>query len=296
MTYPRFPMDRGGDRTSTMKKTEKLIKKVKRLIKRLGCPRWLHHFGPKKYEFLHHLSALLVRFYSGLSLRRSKQLLDMLGFVCPSKSSLHRTQQKLDSEFWAKVLKITCPSSYLLAIDGTGFSKDKPSYHYLRRIDGKIPKIPVKLVAAFDVQNRKFVAAKIRVLPAHETRDVRWILRKSQPKILVADKAYDANWIHEYCASNDIEAHIPIRNKGKPRHGNFNKRMLASKHFCQKIYGQRALVEASFSSLKRKMGTSVSSKRVRSIRSELYGRMACHNLFGWLVLRFGTEPFWPEYL
>jgi len=32
----------------------KLVYKVKRLIRRADCPRWLHHFGPKKYEFWNH--------------------------------------------------------------------------------------------------------------------------------------------------------------------------------------------------------------------------------------------------
>ncbi len=74
-----------------MEKETKLVKKVKRLLRRLGWPRWLHHFGPKKYEFWQHLVALLLRFFCRLSYRRVKQLLDLLGMICPSKSSLQRT-------------------------------------------------------------------------------------------------------------------------------------------------------------------------------------------------------------
>src|SRR3989344_1216206 len=142
-----------------MDKETKLVKKVKRLIRRLGCPRWLHHYGPKKYEFLHHLTALLVKSNFRLSYRRVVYFLNLLGIKCPSKSALQYTAAKLTSGFWQKILSLTVKSPYLLAIDGTGFSRTNPSYHYLRRIDGKIPSVPVKLSVGFDTRQKKFCAA-----------------------------------------------------------------------------------------------------------------------------------------
>lgn len=272
-----------------MSKQNKLVKKVKRLLRRLGCPRWLHHFGPKTYLFLDHLFALLIRHYCKLSYRRTKQLLDLLGFKCPSKSALQSTAKKLESSFWNKVLEITSGRPYLIAIDSTAFSRTNPSYHYLRRIDGKMPKVPVKISVAFDTRRKKFCAAKIRVLPAHDIKDVKGLLSKSKPKILVADKAYDAEWLHKLCKEEGIKAHIPIRLWGKPRHRNLGFRMRAVKLFRQRTYNRRQLVESGFSSLKRKHGSSVSSRSVRTIRTELYGRLACHNIFG-KKQTFRTEP------
>jgi hypothetical protein len=40
-----------------MSRENKLVDKVKRLIRKAGLPRWLHHYGPKKYEFLNHALA-----------------------------------------------------------------------------------------------------------------------------------------------------------------------------------------------------------------------------------------------
>jgi len=114
-----------------MEKEDKLVKKVKRLLKRLGCPRWLHHFGPKIYEFREHFAALLVRFFCRLSYRKIKQLFDLLGRKCPSKSALQYTAAKLSSTFWQKVLVLTSGGKhYLIAIDSTGLSRTNPSYHY----------------------------------------------------------------------------------------------------------------------------------------------------------------------
>jgi len=272
-----------------MEKENKLVNKVKRLIRRLGMPRWLHRFGPKTYEFYEHLVALLIRFFCRLSYRRVKKLLDLLGIRCPSKSALQYTSGKLTSGFWSKVLKITCGSSYLIAIDSTCFSRTNPSYHYLRRIDGKMPKVPVKLSVAFDTKKKKFCAAKIRVTPAHDIKDARFLIQKSKPKIIVADKGYDANSLHEYCRENGIIAHIPMRNKGHPVHSAWNARRLAAEKFRLRTYHRRELVESGNSSIKRKYGSSVSSKNVRTIRTEIYGRLACHNIFSWLYRLLGQS-------
>ena len=95
-------------------------------------------------------------------------------------------------QFWNKILKLTSGKSHLVALDSTGFSKTNPSYHYLKRIDGKMPKIPIKLSAAFDTKKKKFCAAKIRVLPAHDLKDAEFLLKHSNPRIAVADKGYNS--------------------------------------------------------------------------------------------------------
>ena len=273
-----------------MNKENKLIKKVKRLIRRLGCPRWLHHYGPKTYELYQHLCALLVRYFCRLSFVRVKQLFDLIGIICPSKSALQYTSAKLKCSFWEKILRITSGNPYLIAVDSTGFSRTNPSYHYLRRIDGTIPKCPVKVSVAFDTKRKKYCAAKIRVLPAHDIRDVLHLLKKSNPKVLVADKAYDANWLHEFCKEKKIRVHIPVREWGKPRHRNMSIRMLSKKSFRIKTYHRRELVESGNSSIKRKYGNYINSKKARTIRTEIYGRLTCHNLFFYLLWRFRMEP------
>jgi len=261
-----------------MKKEVKLIKKVKRLLKQLKCPRYLHHFGPKTYEFYQHLFALVIRWYCRLSYRRVVKLLNLLGIECPSKSALQYNACKLKTSWWNKVIELTSGNRHgIVALDATGFSRTNPSYHYLKRINGQIPKKFIKLSAGFSVFNRKFCVAKIRVIPAHDVKDALLLLKKIKAKILVADRAYDANYIHEYCSERGIEVHIPIRNYGKVRHHGFSKRRLAVKNFDEEIYHQRELIESGFGSIKRKFGSSVNSKKVSTIRTDVYGKMLCHN-------------------
>ena len=271
--------------THHMKKEERLVNKIKRLLRRLGCPRWLHRYGPKTYEFFDHLLALLLRAFCRLSYRRVKKLFNLLGMKCPSKSALQYTSAKLDSSFWQKVLKATSGNPYLVAIDSTGLSRTNPSYHYLKRIDGKMPKVPVKLSTAFDTRKKKFCAAKIRVLPAHDIKDAKFLLRNSNPKIAVADKGYSSEKLYEFADDQNILLMIPKKSNAK--RGHYRKKM--SKHFRIRTYHRRELVESSNSSIKRCYGSSVSSKAVRTIRTEVYARLACHNLFFWIYGLLGQS-------
>jgi len=259
-----------------MTKEVKLVKKLKRLLKRLGCPRWLHHFGPKKYELSHHLAALLIRSFCKLSYRRVAKLLDLFGMVCPSKSALQYTAKKIPSYLWNKALEATSGiKHHIIAIDGTGLSRSNPSYYYLRRIDGKIPKIPVKLSVALDTRTKKFCAVKTRVLPAHDIKDAEYLLDKSNPDIGVLDKGYQSESLYRFAYNKDILLMIPQKKNAK--RGFYRKKM--GKLFRIRTYHRREVVESGFHSLKSKFGSSISSKNAKTIRAEVYGRLLCHNLF-----------------
>src|SRR3989344_1016129 len=273
-----------------MKKEVKIIKKVKHLLKRLGCPRWLHHFGPKIYEFYEHLMPLLVRhFCKGLSYRKIVSLFDLFGFNCPSKSALQYTAKKIEVDLWNRILELTSGiRHHIIALDGTGFSVANPSYHYLRRIDGKIPKNYVELSASFDTKLKKWCSAKVRIIPRHDIKDTKELITNINARIIVADKAYDAEWLHKFCIEKGMQTCIPIRDYGKVRCRNTLRRRLA-KNIKQKTYGRRNMIEAGFSSLKRKFGSSVNSKTARTIRAEIYGKMICHNLFSYFIRVLGQS-------
>jgi transposase len=272
-----------------MDKEAKLVKKVKRLVRRAGCPRWLHRFGPKKYRFWQHCLALLIRSLCHLSFRRTKHFLEQMGLVCPSKSALQYTTKKMPVALWRRLLAATAGCKHnVVAIDSTGFSRTNPSYHYLKRIDGLMPTIPVKLSVLLDTRTKKFCAANIRVLPAHDIRDALLLLNQVQSaKVLVADKAYDANWLHIHCLERNLKAYIPLRRPESKVNG-LSARRCAARRFRKRSYGRRQMVEAGIGAVKRKYGASVNARKARTIRSEIYCRLICHNLFFWLILRLRT--------
>jgi len=51
-------------------------------------PRWLHHFGPKKYEFWQHALVLLVKQECKQGYRRACNLLRELGHTVPTYSAV----------------------------------------------------------------------------------------------------------------------------------------------------------------------------------------------------------------
>ena len=189
-----------------MAKTERLINKVKRLLRRVRMPRWLHHYGPKKYAFWQHAIALLVKAICNISYRRVSWLLRQLGQDVPTYSALIKMTQRMPAQLWNRLFATTHNNvTHIAAIDATTFARSNPSYHYLRRINEIRPTgKPVKVSILVDTQSKKIIAANIRVIPVHDTRDVPTLLAKCTPHILVADKGYDSEAIHEHCFERGI--------------------------------------------------------------------------------------------
>ena len=158
-------------------KDVKLVNKVKLLLKKAKVPRFLHYFGPKKYEFYQHMFALFVKQACKLSFRRVVKLLDLLGFKVPTYSALCKMQKRIPLWMWQLFLKITCPEfTNLCAVDSTGFSLSNPSWHFVKRINRRRPvKSYAKLSAFFDTRRKKFLAIRIRSKPRHDIKDMGYL-------------------------------------------------------------------------------------------------------------------------
>ena len=259
-----------------MKKTNKLTRKIKRFLKSIGCPRYLHHFGPKKYETSEHILALMLKEVCRMSFRRLANFLKMLGFEVPTYSALCKSRKRIPKWIWNKLLKLTAGlSSGIVAIDGTGFSRTNPSFHYIKRIDRREPvKNYSKLSAIFDIIRRKFLALRIRMKPRHDVKDAKQLIKKTKPKKLFADTGYDSEKIHEFCYWNKIQTFIKPRKNVRIR----GFRKMQMENYSEKEYHQRSLIESGFGSLKRKYGGSVSGKKVWSVGAEINCKAICHNL------------------
>ncbi len=260
-----------------MKKEEKLVNKIKRLLKRLRCPRWLHHFGPKTYEFWEHVVALLLKECFKLSFRRVSKLLRMLGIDVPSYSALCKMRKRIPFWMWKKLLGLTANfNSHLVAIDSTGLSRTNPSFHYIKRIDREKPvKSYIKLSSFFDTRRKKFLALRIRARPRHDTQDVKYLLKqRSNMKKLLGDSSYDAEWIHE--RAYDLGIITVIKPKKNVKKGFWRKKQM--KEYSERTYHRRSMIESGFGSLKRKYGSYVLARAISAQRAEIYCRAIAHNL------------------
>jgi len=260
-----------------MNKTCKLVKKIELLLKQLNCREYLHQFGPKKFKLKQHLFALILMEAFQLSLRRVEKLLLMFEIQTPTYSALCKRRKKIPTAIWFGLMKLTAGLQHeIVAIDATGFSKTNPSFHYIKRIDSKNPvKSYAKLSMLYDVQHHKVITLHTRIKPAHEIRDAKLLIGQCcQTKCLLADKAYDAEWLHEYCFERGVQTIIP--KKKNIIRGRFRKKQ--GINFTEEKYHKRSNIESGFSAIKRKYGGSVSGKYLQSINSELSCKAIAHNL------------------
>ena len=242
-------------------------------------PRWLHQFGPKKYEFYQHFLALLVRETCKLSYRKASALLNLLGFPTPTYSALAKMTQRIPPKMWDSLLAATVSfkTTLVAAIDGTYFSRHNASFHYLKRTKQDLPlKKAVQCVALLDTRRKKWLAHKIRLVRRHESKDLEPVINASLApfKILVADKASDSEGVHKFCTAKHVEPHIPPRR-------NVHKGMQRKKHlalFRTRTYHRRSMIEAAFSRLKRGQGGFVKNRSCKGIRGELSLRFVNDNL------------------
>lgn len=260
-----------------MDKEVKLINKVKRLLKRLRCPRWMHHFGPKTYEFHQHIIALLLKEAFKLSFRRVSRLLNMLGIQVPTYSALCKIRKRIPYFLWNKILQGTAVfDSNLVAVDSTGISRTNPSWHYIKRIDRKkLIKSYLKLSSFFDTRRKKFIALRLRAKPRHDIKDVGYLLKKrSNMKVLLGDTAYDAESLHKKAYKLGIKTVIKPRKNVK--RGLYRKKQM--KYYSERIYHRRSMIESGIGGLKRKYGSFVLARAISAQRAEICCRAIAYNL------------------
>lgn len=260
-----------------MKKEERLVNKIKCLLRRAKIPRFLHHYGPKKYEFYKHAFALIIKQECKLSFRRVSKLFRSLGFVVPSYSALAKMLKRVPLSIWRLMLKMSNSSKVdLAAIDSTGLTRPSPSVHYIKRIDKPYNiETPFKLSILADVKTKKIIALRLRAKQRHDMKDVFYLLKRScKINILLADKAYDSEELHEYAFWNKFLTVIPT--KKATRKGFFRKKM--QKNFDINLYNKRSAIETVFFMLKRKYGETITSLKFPSQRADLYCRAIAHNI------------------
>ena len=178
---------------------------------------------------------------------------------------------------------------HILAIDGSGLSRPLPSPYYYRRIDKPYPvEIPLKFSIAVNTRTKKILAVRLRAKNSHDIKDFKYLVEKlpTKPSKIVADKAYDADWVHEFCHLKDIIAIIPARDYGgkiRPR-TNTRYRKKGILLFNRKVYNRRAIVESVISAFKRKFGAELTSTKFSSQRAELYCKAITHNILFLLII------------
>ena len=273
-----------------MKKKSSLIKKVKHLLKKAKLPNYLHHFGPKMYDLWQHVFALFFKANCKLSYRRTTSILEELGFVVASKSTLQRYSKKLKLPFWKKIFNFTIEkSSSIFMIDGTGLEKTCASKHYIKRIDGQYKFSKGFHFSIVTDEKGKIQSLRLRKKYGHDVKDIKSLFKdlKNKPEVILMDKGYDAEWIHELFENAGIKSIAPTRKNAK--RGFYRRKLI--RYFPQKLYNKRNMVESIFHAFKQKYGSSIFSKNIASARSEVYCKAILHNISLMIIELLGQTRF-----
>lgn len=281
-----------------MKKKKTLLQKLNEIICKARVPKYLHHMGPKTYTTRQHVKCLLLR--QKLKCTYQELIGDYSQYFgiedVPDRSTLIKFAGRVPAYLWNRVLALSAKADEceIGAIDATGISRTNASHYYLSRIDSNNPiKQHLKLSIMVDVIRRKFLSARLRSKPRHDTKDVAYLIQNSPmlPVTNLMDKGYDDNKVHAMFRNKGVFSIIPARNKDVPvsrTHGQYRKEM--KRYFDYSQYWQRNLVETLISCIKRKYGSSVSSKKIRSQRSEMFCRLILHNIFSYFLKYFHYSP------
>ena len=194
-------------------------------------------------------------------------------------TTLQKAAKRLPKSLWQSLLGATIVDEniYLAAADGTGFSRSGPSHHYLKRIDraGPVGR-PIQAITLIDVEKRKFLAGIFFAKPHGEAKRIPALHKQSpvKPEVLLMDKGFDAEWLHQWLDDNGTFGLAPVRKNC--RRGKHRKVMRDCMDWC--LYWQRNIVECLFSALKRLFGTTVKSIKAPMINAELFCRLIAYNI------------------
>jgi hypothetical protein len=273
-----------------------MAKAIIRILGRAGFPHYFSRYSNRVYDARQHVVLLALRQLEGKSYRRfmdwlrgCRPLLRLLNLRrVPHYTTLQKFAARVPSELLDRVLRGFASeagrvdASFIIGVDASGFRPSKASSYYTRSLKPRRVRRYVKCTLAVELRLQLVCGFKARRVARHDVVDFRPVLEKARPEpgfIVVADKGYDAEHVHEYVREElGGYAVIPPRHLEVPiwrTRGRYRKEM--KRGYSKKLYNQRSKDETVFSVVKRLMGEHLSSRLVRTQNRELALRLVAYN-------------------
>ena len=279
-------------------KVNSFYRLTERVFNEVRFPRYFSNFSKKMYGNFTHVFLLIYKEKLNVSYRRFVEICNennIQRMLCikriPHFTTLQKFLQKVDKQAFRKMVRACMKLLNILksdaSIDATGFSLRNPSYYYLNRIDGKMPKASLKTTFVTDNEHKIILNVDTRAKNQHDNKDfiplvkeVRDILYK-----IKADKAYDAEINLKYCRENKIEAMIPVREFKQTYQGYGLKAKIGGKcrremfyGFDEKEYHKRSVIESINSAIKRTLGSYILAKDPKSQEKQAVLKVLAYNI------------------
>lgn len=278
-------------------KFKKFSKMTKKICRQLGLPLYNSKYSNKIFTNQQKIFLLVYKTEKKLTYRELEE--DLYDSKIPEYIGLRRiprwqTLQMFVSKLvLAQVERMITLSANLveqvgsiIGIDGTGMSLDTASHHYCKRINRKKPiKGFVSFQAMSDLDNQVVRSVRLHKKRMHDSRHLIPLYNKAKHpniEICVADKGYDSE-----------------KNMDVPKHRTTGPtRKMMKECFDWGLYFQRNKCETIFSVIKRKYGSVLKSRTLKTQKIDTYLRILAYNLNKvaeilariFLAIRVWSEP------
>ncbi|SNR64138.1 IS5 family transposase [Halorubrum vacuolatum] len=174
----------------------------------------------------------------------------------PYHSTLVKAFDRLQMKIWRVLLRLSAQlhdTSGHAAMDATFFDRETASKHYCRRTNYRVQTL--KTTALVDAASQAVLDVHCTTEKRHDTQIGWQLARRNAGEIasLAADKGYDWQQLREKLREEDVRPLIKHR-EFRPVDCAHNARIDES------LYGQRALSETVFSTIKRTLGHAVRAR------------------------------------
>lgn len=194
---------------------------------------------------------------------------------------VNRLDVKLDEEGYG--------DDVVLAVDASGIKVSNRG-DWIRR-KWKVRRGYLKIHIAVDVKRKRILALEVTDEKVSDARMLQPLVQEASKRANITetlgDGAYDTKSNFTYPTEKGIEPVIKVHKNASSRAGGCMPRKLVAQEYLQDPdawkrkhgYGQRWMVESTFSSLKRTFGEYVSARSMRNMVNEIMIKASLYNLF-----------------
>lgn len=251
-------------------------------LARRAVARYSSKFSKRRYTLHQHIVLLCLKVRKNTTYRTLlDELIEMpriryaIGLSeIPAPSTLCKAFQRLDMAVWRVLLNLSVsllPMNGVVGIDASGFDRSHASKHYTKRAKLTIQQLKVTLLV--DTRANAILDLHVTTTRKHDTQIAPSLLKRNTGDIaiLLGEKGYDDQKTRSLAREQKIRPLIKHR-EFSSLHKAWNTRLDSN------LYGQRSQNEAVNSSLKRKYGGFVRSRRWWKQFREITIACITHNL------------------
>lgn len=256
-------------------------------------PLYVERHDPKVFTTVQKIFLYLYKLKKKLTLRgliedlSSSKLVGYLRLArIPNYSTLSYFITSLSSRIISaidEVVQEILPDYEGVIVDSTGFECTHPSHYYCKRRNSPYPVDGFITLHAIIDQERGFIRAhKTRAKKVHDSKMLIPLVKKlrKRPRIAYADRGYDSEENYRFLVQEIACTPLILqKNMLKPIENCSGKHRLEIRAiFDYGEYLKRNKIEATFSALKRKLGSCLSTRKIRTQEKELTLKIIIYNI------------------